>query len=449
MARQCVTDGGLVSVISRAAAFAAVTQCCVMLALAACGGGGGGSSSSPTSDPPPPVAVPSVIGDAQSAATTAITGAGLVLGSVTKQSSNTVAAGSVISESPIAGTSVAGGSAVNLVISTGPAPVSVPNVVGDAQSAATTAITGAGLTIGTVTMQSSNTAASGNVISESPVAGTSVASGSAVNLVVAAMPPGLWVSGTLVTPSQSVDNNFIGLMDSDGFFVFANWNSYAARAGDPFYIDTCSNYAGTVSVLPSGALVGSSTRWGNPANPLPQYCAGQYNNPIGLSGSINLTTGVLTLTETEGPISGMPSGVSETFTAPISPLFTVPPASLTALQGTWLSDFIILSGIGNSICMQGVLGYAEPCQFVIDASGNVTSSDVNGTGTGTVSIPNAADNIIDLHLSYPNGVTARGIWFHDTVDFFGHNVLVGWAVTYDSSGNAINMFQTTVVCDGC
>jgi beta-lactam-binding protein with PASTA domain len=130
------------------------------------------------------VTVPNVVGDTQAAATTAITGAGLAVGTVTQQSSSTVASGDVISESPSAGTSVNSGSAVNLVVSTGSAQVTVPNVVGDTQAAATTAITGAGLVVGTVTTASSSTVASGNVISESPSAGTSVNSGSAVNLVV-------------------------------------------------------------------------------------------------------------------------------------------------------------------------------------------------------------------------------------------------------------------------
>ena len=63
--------------------------------------------------------VPNVVGQTQSAATSAITGAGLVLGTVTEQSSSSVASGSVISESPTAGTSVASGSMVNLVVSSG------------------------------------------------------------------------------------------------------------------------------------------------------------------------------------------------------------------------------------------------------------------------------------------------------------------------------------------
>jgi hypothetical protein len=68
--------------------------------------------------------------------------------------------------------------------STGLAQVAVPNVVDQTQAVATTALTAAGLSVGTVTQQSSSTVASGYVISESPAAGTNIASGSAVNLVV-------------------------------------------------------------------------------------------------------------------------------------------------------------------------------------------------------------------------------------------------------------------------
>jgi hypothetical protein len=52
-----------------------------------------------------------------------------VVGTVTTQSSGTVASGDVISESPSAGTSVNPGSAVNLVVSTGPAPGGPPLVL--------------------------------------------------------------------------------------------------------------------------------------------------------------------------------------------------------------------------------------------------------------------------------------------------------------------------------
>ena len=125
--------------------------------------------------------VPSVVGSTQTAATTAITNAGLTVGVVTTAVSTTVAAGNVISQNPAGGTNAAPGSAVDLVVSLGAV---VPNVVGSTQAAATTAITGAGLTLGPVTTAVSLTVAAGNVISQNPVGGTNVTPGSAVALVV-------------------------------------------------------------------------------------------------------------------------------------------------------------------------------------------------------------------------------------------------------------------------
>ncbi len=137
---------------------------------------------------PAPVAVPNVVGLTQAAASTAITGAGLTVGTITTQSSPTVPAGSVISQNPLAGASVAPGSAVNLVVSTGPANIAVPNVVNLTQAAAATAITSANLVVGTVTSANSPTVPAGSVISQNPVAGVSVPPGSAVNFVVSTGP---------------------------------------------------------------------------------------------------------------------------------------------------------------------------------------------------------------------------------------------------------------------
>jgi hypothetical protein len=63
--------------------------------------------------------VPSLVGDSQSAATTAITGAGLLLGTVTTRASSTIAPGTVISELPLPNTIVLAGSKVDLVVSSG------------------------------------------------------------------------------------------------------------------------------------------------------------------------------------------------------------------------------------------------------------------------------------------------------------------------------------------
>ena len=133
---------------------------------------------------PQMVTVPSVAELTQAAATVAITAANLTVGTVTQQTSNTVAAAKVINQDPASGSSLAEGSPVNLVISSGPQMVTVPNVEGLTQDAATTAITGAKLTVGTVTQQSSTTVVISHVISQDPASGSSVSQGSPVNLVI-------------------------------------------------------------------------------------------------------------------------------------------------------------------------------------------------------------------------------------------------------------------------
>ena len=132
------------------------------------------------------VATPNVVGLSQSAATAAINAAGLAVGSVTQ--TTTAAPPGVIAQTPLAGAIVAGGAVVHLLVAVS-GSVTVPNVVGLTQGAATTAITGAGLVVGTVTEDTSLTVAVGSVISQAPAAGASVASGAAVSLVVSLGPP--------------------------------------------------------------------------------------------------------------------------------------------------------------------------------------------------------------------------------------------------------------------
>jgi len=69
--------------------------------------------------PPNYVPVPPVVGESQSSASAAIVSAGLIIGTVTQQPSMTAIAGQVISQNPAATATVADGSAVNLVVSSG------------------------------------------------------------------------------------------------------------------------------------------------------------------------------------------------------------------------------------------------------------------------------------------------------------------------------------------
>jgi uncharacterized repeat protein (TIGR03803 family) len=134
--------------------------------------------------------------------------------------------------------------------------VAVPNVVGLTQAAATTAITGAGLAVGTVTTASSGTVPSGSVISESPVAGTSVSLGSAVNLVIStgagAIPPS---APTLSSPANRATG--VSLTPSLSWNAASGATSYDVYFGTsptpPFAVNTTS-----ISYNP-GSLVSNST----------------------------------------------------------------------------------------------------------------------------------------------------------------------------------------------
>jgi hypothetical protein len=223
----------------------------VALALVACGDDGSNGSTAQ-------ISVPHVVGDTQAVATTAITAAGLTLGSVTQTSSATVASGSVISQTPAAGAGAANGASVALVVSSGPPPAAVPNVVGDTQAAATTAITGAGLKLGTLTQGSSATVPAGEVISENPSAGTSVSGGSAVALVISSGPQTFTVGGTLIGLGANASVQILNGADTlpvsaNGSFTFptgiVSGGEYSVSVGTPSSAQTCGvqNGSGTVA----------------------------------------------------------------------------------------------------------------------------------------------------------------------------------------------------------
>ena len=132
--------------------------------------------------------VPDVVGMTEAAAETALLAAGLIKGTVSTASDPIVPSGAVISQSPTAGSVVTLGSDVDLVLSTGPALTTVPNVVGMTTAAADAALVAVGLVTGTLTTATHPTAPAGTVISQSPTAGSAVTPGSAVALVISLGP---------------------------------------------------------------------------------------------------------------------------------------------------------------------------------------------------------------------------------------------------------------------
>ena len=151
---------------------------------------------------PQTVTVPSVVGLTQSAAATAFGSIGLVVGTITSAPHASVPIGSVILQSPLAGSTALLGTAIDLTISTG---VLVPDVSGQTQSLATSTLTSAGFLV-TSSTQASTSVQSGSVISQSPAGGASASGGSTVALVISSGAP----TNITVANPQSMPNTTSG-----------------------------------------------------------------------------------------------------------------------------------------------------------------------------------------------------------------------------------------------
>lgn len=228
------------------------------------------------------VNVPNIVGQTQANATTAITNAGLVLGTVSSTYSESVALGNVITQSPIAGTQVVTGSSVTLTVSLGAAgapTVTVPNVVGLTQAAATSAITGEGLIVGTVTNTNSGVVIAGNIISQNPAAGEEVDTGDAVNIEVSLGVAGLprFSLNSTTNPYYEFTTVWAGAQDELVTLTFTHKSTNIGFATRNLLVGTTSNNAGLalrvgvnnadkffVSYPTTNPLVPTSTMWYGP-----------------------------------------------------------------------------------------------------------------------------------------------------------------------------------------
>jgi serine/threonine-protein kinase len=129
-------------------------------------------------------------------------------GTVVDKASNSISKGIVISTTPNSGSNVAIGGSVTLYVSSGPANVNVPSLIGLSSVAAGAQLTQAGLQVGSINQVSSNQPA-GTVIDQNPGAGTQVAPNTEVNLAVSTGPAATTTTTTssttttTTTPSSS------------------------------------------------------------------------------------------------------------------------------------------------------------------------------------------------------------------------------------------------------
>lgn len=149
------------------------------------------------------VDVPGVVGKTEAQATADITGAKLKVDQVERQASTEVEAGLIIKQVPQAGAKVAPGSPVTLVVSSGQETANVPDVTGDSQSDAESALESAGFKVRTQE-QADDTVPAGSIISQDPSAGVTAAKGSTVTIVISTGPsPTPTPTPTETTPSPA------------------------------------------------------------------------------------------------------------------------------------------------------------------------------------------------------------------------------------------------------
>lgn len=141
--------------------------------------------------------------------TDALASAKLKLGTVTPQTDPSAPAGKILSQLPAAGSPIAQGTSIDIVVSAGAAKSTVPDL-GSARSQtdAETLLTKAGLILGKITLKDSATniqvPAAGTVLSQSPAPNATADSGSAVDVTISS---GLVTVPNVVGESQTQANN--------------------------------------------------------------------------------------------------------------------------------------------------------------------------------------------------------------------------------------------------
>ena len=143
------------------------------------------------------VAVPELAGFTEAEARAALEQAELAVGEVSAEYSESTPAGQVVSTDPGKGEDLRLGSQVSLVLSRGPAPIKVPDVVGATEAAAKSSLREAGFSEFGVKFEFSDSVAKGLVISTKPAAGKLKVPSTVIELLVSKGPPPVEIPSVL------------------------------------------------------------------------------------------------------------------------------------------------------------------------------------------------------------------------------------------------------------
>jgi len=154
--------------------------------------------------------VPPLIGQTLENARSLLSDASLEVGTIEERPDADFAQGTVIEQTPAAGIEVGAGTPVNLVVSSGPELVIVPEVEGLPERDAIAALQDIGLRF-TTDEEFSSTIARGLVIRSEPAGGTEVQSGDTVLLVVSLGPQPVEVPNLVGMTRAQAESTLAGL----------------------------------------------------------------------------------------------------------------------------------------------------------------------------------------------------------------------------------------------
>jgi eukaryotic-like serine/threonine-protein kinase len=137
---------------------------------------------------PKPVSVTGVVGQPYENALGALKGAGFTVTRVDVDSDEPK--GTVVAQTPVAGTPVPKGTKVTLSVSKGPTTSQVPDVTLQTQSDAQSLLRGAGFAVATATQDVTDPATDGIVLAQDPEGGTPLAKGGVVTITVGSLTSG-------------------------------------------------------------------------------------------------------------------------------------------------------------------------------------------------------------------------------------------------------------------
>ena len=205
------------------------------------------STSSTTTTTDSEVTVPNVVGKDEATAKSAITAAGLTVGTVSESASDTVTAGLVISQTVAANTKVAKGTTVSIVLSSGPSSVKVTDVVGHEQSRAEQELAAAGFQVSVKEAYSSDVRP-GLVISTTPDRGTPAKPGSTVTMTVSQG------KEKVTIPSVSVGMTYEAAAEKLEDAGFTGTISEATESSDSVGSGFVTRYSPSGTVDPDGTV---------------------------------------------------------------------------------------------------------------------------------------------------------------------------------------------------